>query len=389
MTDLAAALRARGLPVEVVGLGGLLDEPEVRDLVSALRVLIDPLAGAAAARLLTGARWRLGAADLAALWKRAAELGQAYQPEGEGRLVDTVPGEGAEQAGLVDAIDDPGAADQYSHEGYRRIRTLGGELRMLRRRLDQPLPELVADVERAMLLDIEATARVGGARRAHLQQVRRRGLRLRAGEPVGQPVRAAGLPGRRGERGGRPRTGRGRGRGGPRADPHRAQRQGPRVGDRRRAAPGDRRLSQPQADIVLAARGDRAARRAARRLGRPARARPFRGHEPEGGRGRADRPRRGVRRARPRRGAAALLRGADPVRAHAAGVRALVGQNGFAAQGPVGLLHRGRHHGVHNGRTGRLGRALGAAAGRGRGEPPCHRGAHRAVAGRPALARPR
>jgi len=170
MTDLASALRARGLPVEVVGIGGLLDEPEVRDLVSALRVLIDPLAGAAAARLLTGARWRLGAADLAALWKRAAELGQAYQPEGEGRLVDTVPGEGAEQAGLVDAIDDPGEAQRYSHEGYRRIRTLGGELRMLRRRLDQPLPELVADVERAMLLDIEATARVGGARRAHLNK---------------------------------------------------------------------------------------------------------------------------------------------------------------------------------------------------------------------------
>jgi DNA helicase-2/ATP-dependent DNA helicase PcrA len=170
MTDIATALRARGLPVEVVGIGGLLDEPEVRDLVSALRVLIDPLAGAAAARLLTGARWRLGAADLAALWKRAAELGQDYRPEGEGRLVDVVPGEGAEQAGLVDAIDDPGEAARYSREGYRRLRSLGGELRMLRRRLDQPLPELVADVERAMLLDIEATARVGGARRAHLNK---------------------------------------------------------------------------------------------------------------------------------------------------------------------------------------------------------------------------
>jgi DNA helicase II / ATP-dependent DNA helicase PcrA len=170
MTDLATALHARGLPVEVVGIGGLLDEPEVRDLVSTLRVLIDPLAGSAAARLLTGARWRLGAADLAALWKRAAELGRDYQPEDQGRLVDTVPGEGAEQAGLVDAIDDPGEADRYSHEGYRRIRTLGMELRALRRRLDQPLPELVADVERAMLLDIEATARVGGARRAHLNK---------------------------------------------------------------------------------------------------------------------------------------------------------------------------------------------------------------------------
>ncbi len=74
MGRLAAALRARGVPVEVVGLGGLLDTPEVRDLVSVLRLLVDPLAGTAAARLLTGARWRLGAADLAALWRRAREL---------------------------------------------------------------------------------------------------------------------------------------------------------------------------------------------------------------------------------------------------------------------------------------------------------------------------
>ena len=171
MTDLATALRARGLPVEVVGLGGLLDEPEVRDLVSALRVLIDPLAGAAAARLLTGARWRLGAADLAALWKRAAELGQAYQPdEAKADWSTRCRGRARSRPGWSTRSTTPASREQYSHEGYRRIRTLGGELRMLRRRLDQPLPELVADVERAMLLDIEATARVGGARRAHLNK---------------------------------------------------------------------------------------------------------------------------------------------------------------------------------------------------------------------------
>src|SRR5690606_23520017 len=50
-----AALRARGLPVEVVGLGGLLDTPEVRDVVSTLRVLADPTDGASPVRLLTGA----------------------------------------------------------------------------------------------------------------------------------------------------------------------------------------------------------------------------------------------------------------------------------------------------------------------------------------------
>jgi DNA helicase-2/ATP-dependent DNA helicase PcrA len=172
MGAIAHALRERGLPVEVVGLGGLLDEPEVRDLVSALRVLIEPLAGTAAARLLTGSRWRLGAADIAALWERAGQLAGRQRPSSGddpfAAITDALPGEHAEQAGLVDAIDDPGEAEHYSAAGYKRIRRLGHELSMLRRRQDQPLPDLVADVERTLLLDIEATARPGRVGRAHL-----------------------------------------------------------------------------------------------------------------------------------------------------------------------------------------------------------------------------
>ncbi|SFQ17338.1 DNA helicase-2 / ATP-dependent DNA helicase PcrA [Amycolatopsis arida] len=164
MAPIAAALRERGLPVEVVGLGGLLDEPEVADLVCTLRVLADPLAGTAAARLLTGARWRLAAADLAALWRRATELAGPSRRQADS----TVPAERAEQTGLVDALDDPGDPARYSAEGYARIRRLGAELAALRRRLDQSLPELVADVERTMLLDVEAMARPDGAGRVHL-----------------------------------------------------------------------------------------------------------------------------------------------------------------------------------------------------------------------------
>ncbi|RRO15607.1 ATP-dependent helicase [Saccharopolyspora rhizosphaerae] len=173
MADMAVALRERGLPVEVVGLGGLLDEPEVRDLVSVLRLLVDPLAGTAAARLLTGSRWRIGAADLAALWERARELGAQFFGEPESDDPSAVvhaalPGENAEQAGLADALDDPGRPERYSEQGYERIRRLGSELAALRRRLDQPLPELVADVERTLLLDIESLARPGGVGRIHL-----------------------------------------------------------------------------------------------------------------------------------------------------------------------------------------------------------------------------
>ncbi|WP_328613834.1 ATP-dependent helicase [Amycolatopsis sp. NBC_00355] len=163
MAPIAAELRARGLPVEVVGLGGLLDEPEVADLVSTLRVLADPLSGSAAARLLTGARWRLAAADVAALWRRAGELSSPEKSDGPELVVERV-----EQAGLIDAIDEPGSPERYSEEGYKRIRRIGWELAALRRRLDQSLPELVADVERTLLLDVESLARPGSAGRAHL-----------------------------------------------------------------------------------------------------------------------------------------------------------------------------------------------------------------------------
>ncbi|MFB9929350.1 ATP-dependent helicase [Amycolatopsis halotolerans] len=167
MAPIAAEMRMRGLPVEVVGLGGLLDEPEVADLVSTLRVLADPLAGSAAARLLTGARWRIAAADVAALWRRANQLTSPEPRAKEGEEPELVA-ERAEQAGLIDAVDEPGAPERYSAEGYRRIRRIGAELTALRRRLDQSLPELVADVERTMLLDVESLARPGSAGRAHL-----------------------------------------------------------------------------------------------------------------------------------------------------------------------------------------------------------------------------
>jgi DNA helicase-2/ATP-dependent DNA helicase PcrA len=83
IATLERALRERGLPVEVVGLGGLLDTPEVRDVVCTMQVLADPTAGASLLRLLTGARWRIGPRDLVALYRRArrsAASGSARRP---------------------------------------------------------------------------------------------------------------------------------------------------------------------------------------------------------------------------------------------------------------------------------------------------------------------
>ncbi len=156
----AEAIRARGVPVEVVGLAGLLAVPEVADLVAMLRLVAEPTAGAAAMRVLTGARWRLGAADLAALWRRAAELARADHPAGPASAAEIAAAAGpdSDTACLADALADPGPAQHYSATGHRRIVALAEELAALRGHLWHPLPDLVAEVRRVLGLDCEVRA---------------------------------------------------------------------------------------------------------------------------------------------------------------------------------------------------------------------------------------
>ncbi|WP_430780908.1 ATP-dependent helicase [Actinoplanes sp. G11-F43] len=151
------ALRARGLPVEVVGLGGLLDTPEVRDVICTLRVLADPTDGASLLRLLTGARWRIGPRDLVALHRRARQIAAARATAaGDEEPVVT---DRLDDATLVEAMADLGPPDRYSPEGHRRLLEYGRELAALRRRLDQQLPDLLADIERTIGLDVEVAVR--------------------------------------------------------------------------------------------------------------------------------------------------------------------------------------------------------------------------------------
>ncbi len=166
---LRRAMEDRGIPVEVVGLGGLLTVPEVQDVVATLRVLHDPGASDAVARLLTGPRWRIGPADLVVLGRRARELARQA---GSGRRGDPADGGAdpvseaiadmtAEPASLVEALDDLGDPSAYSRAGHVRLAALAGELRMLRGQVGQPLPDLVLEAERALGLDIEVAARPG------------------------------------------------------------------------------------------------------------------------------------------------------------------------------------------------------------------------------------
>ncbi len=160
---MADALAARGIPVEVVGLAGLLSVPEVADVVAMLRLVADPTAGAAAMRVLTGPRWRLGGRDVVALWRRAQTLAgrprpdEALPPES----IAMAAGPDADSPCLADAISDPGPADAYSPAGYRRIAALAAELTALRGHLGHYLPDLVADVRRVLGVDCEARAAAG------------------------------------------------------------------------------------------------------------------------------------------------------------------------------------------------------------------------------------
>jgi DNA helicase-2/ATP-dependent DNA helicase PcrA len=194
------ALRAADLPVEVVGLGGLLVMPEVSDLVAALWVVQDPTRGDQLMRLLTGPAVRLGAADLAGLWAWARELHRltpavpaaqanasgaadasdgsdgsdaATAADGPGptasvgdRHGSDLAADSADTATLVEALDDlprPGwsARDgaRVGDEALARLHALADTVRRLRRLTALPLVDLVAEAEVALGLDIEVLAR--------------------------------------------------------------------------------------------------------------------------------------------------------------------------------------------------------------------------------------
>jgi DNA helicase II / ATP-dependent DNA helicase PcrA len=156
---MAEALTSRGVPVEVVGLAGLLAVPEVADLVAMLRLVADPTAGAAAMRVLTGPRWRLGGRDIAALWRRAVDLdGGAVGECSSAERIVALAEPDADAPCLADAICDPGPTAAYSAEGHRRIVALGRELTGLRAHLGHSLPDLVAEVRRVIGVDTEVRA---------------------------------------------------------------------------------------------------------------------------------------------------------------------------------------------------------------------------------------
>jgi DNA helicase-2/ATP-dependent DNA helicase PcrA len=190
------ALKARDLPVEVVGLGGLLLTPEVNDLVSLLWVVQDPSRGDRLMRLLTGPFCRLGPADLDGLasWARAQQRATMALP-GEAQVLqlpglETAPDEDFEEPGEFDP------ASRGSDESGLVRHPAVGEVR------DQA-PE---SSDRASIVealdDLPPAAWRGAGRPAGLGRGPRPAPRARPGGQGPPPAHrpAAGRAGRRGER---------------------------------------------------------------------------------------------------------------------------------------------------------------------------------------------
>ncbi|MEV7392469.1 UvrD-helicase domain-containing protein [Streptomyces sp. NPDC091215] len=174
--EIQGALVARDVPVEVVGLSGLLHLPEVADLVAVCEVLQDPGANASLVRLLTGPRWRIGPRDLALLGRRArllvthARVGDADDPDR--RLAEAVEGvDPAEVISLADALDtflelplgteQSGQQDDglpFSPDARVRFARLATELRELRRALSDPLMDVLYRVLAVTGLEVELSA---------------------------------------------------------------------------------------------------------------------------------------------------------------------------------------------------------------------------------------
>ena len=166
--ELTRVLRGRDIPLEVVGLNGLLAQPEIADIIATLEVIDNVTANPSLLRLLTGARWRIGARDLALLGRRARIL-IAMEGGGDGSgdleadLRVAVQGsDPTEILSLADAMEDLGDLP-YSDGAHRRFTEFASQLSRLRSHVSEPLADLARRTVMSLDLDVELGAQPGGA----------------------------------------------------------------------------------------------------------------------------------------------------------------------------------------------------------------------------------
>jgi DNA helicase II / ATP-dependent DNA helicase PcrA len=149
MAALLEALEARDIPVEVVGLGGLLATPEVTEVVAWLRCLdTKPAANRWLARVLLGPRWRVHYRDLALCARWAAERNLSFKLNlagGDELLArDMEPGDVG--FSLLESLEHLDDIDGLGADARRRLGDFRARLESLRAHIGAPLLDLVQQV---------------------------------------------------------------------------------------------------------------------------------------------------------------------------------------------------------------------------------------------------
>jgi DNA helicase-2/ATP-dependent DNA helicase PcrA len=138
---LQQAFRERDVPVEIVGLAGLLKMPEVVEVLAYARATHDPRASVALARILLGPRYRVGYKDLAIVASLAKKENIRM------RDVDEDEGE-ANPFLFAEALERLDELDGLSDEGLTRLEEFRDELRALRLEARRPVGEFFEEVIR-------------------------------------------------------------------------------------------------------------------------------------------------------------------------------------------------------------------------------------------------
>jgi DNA helicase-2/ATP-dependent DNA helicase PcrA len=180
ITAIESALRQAGIPVDVIGLGGLIHVPEIADIISMLKIISDPESGAAVMRHLVGPRLNIGPRDIAALGHYSRGRASKTRTQSKGLIKKIVEGN-PEQAeaddqflgSLIDSLDEIEKSDRskYSEAGYLRMKTFAADLRRLRSRAGGPITDLINEIERYLNLEEEVMLRDGtGSGRRHIDR---------------------------------------------------------------------------------------------------------------------------------------------------------------------------------------------------------------------------
>jgi DNA helicase-2/ATP-dependent DNA helicase PcrA len=161
---LQRAFDEHGVPVEIVGLAGLLKQPEVAEVLAYARAVHDPKASVALARILLGPRYRVGYKDLALVARlatRESKLMLEYMTEDDAE---------AEPFLFAEALERLDEVEELSDEGLARLTEFRDELRTLRQEARKPVGEFLGEVIRRIGILDELDAELD---RSHATSARR------------------------------------------------------------------------------------------------------------------------------------------------------------------------------------------------------------------------